>query len=347
MMNEPIKDKNGRYNYVYKITNKVNNKIYIGKHSTYNLDDGYMSSSPYLWNSIRKHGIKNFTKEILQFCSSSKEAYEVEESLVTKEFCERSDTYNLITGGKGFDSEDMTRINTKRWNDPEYRDKTIARLTSEKHRKAMLSGQQRSLKENREKYCRRINEIWKNPEVRERHHNSLIESWKNPERIAAASKAKIEFWSNPENKSKISAKNRKFWEDHPEARAELSRKISEALNKPETRLKHSESLKEARRRPEVKERYSSASKKLWEDPEYREKVKNGKLAKQTEESREFQRLVRVIINYFISCKRAFGHNKPWMESRYSKNFWSNYYLMKKINKDWLLTKIRKERSIND
>lgn len=31
-----------KYNYIYKITNHINGKIYIGKHSTDNLNDEYM-----------------------------------------------------------------------------------------------------------------------------------------------------------------------------------------------------------------------------------------------------------------------------------------------------------------
>jgi len=89
------------YHYVYQIENLINKKIYIGKHSTQNLDDGYMGSGVVLNKAIKKYGIENFRKIILQVFDSEKDALAHEKELVTEEFLSRDDVYNLNLGGKG------------------------------------------------------------------------------------------------------------------------------------------------------------------------------------------------------------------------------------------------------
>lgn len=58
MYNPP---ENQIYHIIYLTTNLVNNKIYVGKHSTYNLEDGYLGSGS---NYIR--AIKNMVKKSLK-----------------------------------------------------------------------------------------------------------------------------------------------------------------------------------------------------------------------------------------------------------------------------------------
>jgi group I intron endonuclease len=86
---------------IYKITNKIDNKIYIGKHQTNNLDDGYMGSGKILRRAQDKHGLKNFVKDILHVFDTEEEMNTKERELVTEEFCLREDTYNLCVGGQG------------------------------------------------------------------------------------------------------------------------------------------------------------------------------------------------------------------------------------------------------
>lgn len=90
-----------QYHYLYKITNLINNKIYIGIHSTDKVSDGYFGSGKTLKAAIRKYGKTYFTKEILEWFDWHCEALLAESLIVNKEFIERSDTYNLICGGAG------------------------------------------------------------------------------------------------------------------------------------------------------------------------------------------------------------------------------------------------------
>ena len=87
------------YYYIYKITNLINGKIYIGQHTTSNLDDGYMGSGKILIRAIKKYGVENFRKEIQGFYENESELNYVERMLVDQTFVDRPDTYNLTLGG--------------------------------------------------------------------------------------------------------------------------------------------------------------------------------------------------------------------------------------------------------
>lgn len=93
-----------KYHYLYRITNTINYKIYIGVHSTNNLNDNYMGSGTILKKAQEKYGINNFTKEILAFFDTTQEMLEAESKIVNEEFRRDKKTYNIALGGNSGDT---------------------------------------------------------------------------------------------------------------------------------------------------------------------------------------------------------------------------------------------------
>jgi len=94
-----------KYHIVYKTTNIVNNKIYVGLHSTDNIQDRYLGSGWVLKDAIKKYGRDKFIKEILYVFHTREEARIKEAEIVDEEFCKRLDTYNLTIGGMGVENQ--------------------------------------------------------------------------------------------------------------------------------------------------------------------------------------------------------------------------------------------------
>lgn len=89
------------YYLMYKTMNLINGKIYIGVHSTTDINDGYLGSGKHLKRAIKKYGITNFKREVLQFFESIDLMYEMEAKIVNDDFIKREDTYNMKIGGQG------------------------------------------------------------------------------------------------------------------------------------------------------------------------------------------------------------------------------------------------------
>jgi hypothetical protein len=87
------------FHVIYKTTNLINNKIYIGVHSTENIDDGYLGSGRLIGHAIKKYGPASFSREILSYHEDEISALFEEARIVDKEFIERNDTYNICLGG--------------------------------------------------------------------------------------------------------------------------------------------------------------------------------------------------------------------------------------------------------
>ena len=115
--------KSKKYHYIYRITHITTGFIYIGIHSTDDLQDGYFANGiyepsgndPFKWrklnhgskrskyqhirNAMIKYGREAFSREIIEWCETREILIRREANIVNREFIERADTYNNRTGG--------------------------------------------------------------------------------------------------------------------------------------------------------------------------------------------------------------------------------------------------------
>lgn len=121
---------------LYRTTNVCNGKIYVGVHKLDNTkrSGNYLGSGYALKTAIKKYGRENFTRVTLAEFACSKDAYLAEAKMVTEEFLNRPDTYNICLGGR--EGRPLT---------PETRAKISAahkgKILSETHKAAFIGSQ--------------------------------------------------------------------------------------------------------------------------------------------------------------------------------------------------------------
>ena len=84
---------------IYKTTNTVNGKYYIGVHN--DTKSNYLGSGKALLNAIKEHGRENFVRETLEVFDTEADAYLREAQLVDETVVADRNSYNVGKGGKG------------------------------------------------------------------------------------------------------------------------------------------------------------------------------------------------------------------------------------------------------
>jgi group I intron endonuclease len=89
------------FHYIYKTTNRLNGKYYVGMHSTNNINDGYIGSGDRLRKSIRKYGKENFKFEIVEYLPNRSSLKDREREMITEDLLNDKMCMNLCLGGSG------------------------------------------------------------------------------------------------------------------------------------------------------------------------------------------------------------------------------------------------------
>lgn len=103
------------YGVIYKITNNLNGKYYIGKKCLHKGKkwENYWGSSKELQADIKQHGKHNFSKDILIYCDSSYELSYYEIDQMIKHNWLNDDCYNQNMSGRYFKSKLNTHGNSR------------------------------------------------------------------------------------------------------------------------------------------------------------------------------------------------------------------------------------------
>ena len=103
MNEEFLIGEDGYYHYIYKTTNLVNGKMYIGVHMTNDLADGYLGSGKVFKSAVKKYGKESFSRKILLFCETREESLTKEIFYISnfRDFYGKDKLYNITLGGQG------------------------------------------------------------------------------------------------------------------------------------------------------------------------------------------------------------------------------------------------------
>lgn len=143
---------------IYKITNIVTNKIYIGKtiktlteRMSRHFWSAIKNSPYYLHKSIKKYGKENFIIEEIEVCNSLEQLNEREIYWIKELNSKIPNGYNMTDGGEGADT--FTNNPNKEIIRKKIRDKLIGKKLTKKHIKNIIIGKKNNpmSDENRQK----------------------------------------------------------------------------------------------------------------------------------------------------------------------------------------------------
>lgn len=118
------------FGYIYKTTNLITSKIYVGKKESFIFQNNYFGSGKILKLSIKKYGKNNFKVELICWCNTKKllEKKEIHWISYYRTLLGIENLYNITKGGTGGDmltnhpdrekiiKKITTAPRTKKWN---------------------------------------------------------------------------------------------------------------------------------------------------------------------------------------------------------------------------------------
>lgn len=87
------------HGYIYKTTNLLNGRTYVGQHAAQQFEPDYLGSGKLLRAAVSKYGVENFKVEVLEWCATKTLLDEAEKRHIALN--KGGTSYNLAEGGTG------------------------------------------------------------------------------------------------------------------------------------------------------------------------------------------------------------------------------------------------------
>ena len=200
----------GKFGYIYLITDTLHNKQYVGQRRGYKLDENYYGSGRIIQDLIKKHGTTIFEREIIDYASSQEELSQKEVECIEKYNTLYPNGYNLTLRLQAIDPYIEKKL--------EYTEERLKRM-SEITKK-----------------------MWKNEEFKIRFSNYMRELWMDDVYKKKMSDIHKEIWKDNDYKKKILAQLN-FIQHDDDCIQKAKTKRNKTMRSDEFRKKQSEILK--------------------------------------------------------------------------------------------------------
>lgn len=264
------------YHIVYVTVNSVNLNFYIGKHSTSNLNDGYLGSGYILKRAIKKYGENKFYRLDFCFCNSEAEAFITERKVIEKLQC-KDGCYNIGSGGEGGDNisrnpkkteilQKMSVASKRKWQDAAFREKIHTNRQA-----AMTTDGHRQLRSELAKH------LWEDEKYRSKTISATVASLNTEESKLKRSQIHAALWGNEAYRNKMMGILRS--EEHRQTLSEAVKKTNR--EHPESLLRAAASRSKTMKTPEFRAALASRARRTWEtNLELRTMLTEGRMGSQ-------------------------------------------------------------------
>ena len=264
----------GKFGYIYLITDTLHNKQYVGQRRGYKLDENYYGSGRIIQDLMKKYGTAIFEREIVDYASSQEELSQKEIEYIEKYNTLYPNGYNLTLRLQAIDPYIEKKL--------EYTEERLKRMSE-------ITKKMWKNEEFKIKFSNYMRELWMDDVYKKKMSDIHKEIWKDND-YKKKILAQLNFIQHDDDciqKAKIKRNKTMRSDEFRKKQSEILKNVWENIDyrskmcdirknqvTDETRKKNSEHSKKMFSNENFKIRWKKAKEKATNTKEYRDKIAN-------------------------------------------------------------------------